>query len=256
MYRSILGANGYDISNMNLKVFPISVADGDFNTLSINNRTPMVELTATSGHHVAHLDPNIGEFTKLINKLINISIPDIVQSESDLEERINKSVEALIDMFEDDKSEKEYTKQELIDKIKEYTNTSGKTFYILRDINTGESIIRTKKEDFSKDGGIIDKMLNDKKNILARQIESIVTTIEQAQLNTDVPDHYAFLDVEENKNQTLFRIMQTTFGQYASSPNYRIIANMPELRSRGIILIQHVKTNIIDAIMLTHDDLR
>ena len=54
MYRSILGANGYDISNMNLKVFPISVADGDFNTLSINNRTPMVELTATSGHHVAH----------------------------------------------------------------------------------------------------------------------------------------------------------------------------------------------------------
>ena len=56
-------------------------------------------------------------------------------------------------------------------------------------------------------------------------------------------------DVEENKNQTLFRIMQTTFGQYASSPNYRIIANMPELRSRGIILIQHVKTNIIDAIM-------
>jgi len=92
-------------------------------------------------------------------------------------------------------TKKQYSKEEIIaTKLKESTNSKGDIIYSFYDFYSNQRIINSNKEEFTKEGGYIDKYIEKLKSIKNSWIIDLMEAIETYKKDGTIPENFNFLN--------------------------------------------------------------
>lgn len=250
-YRAILAANGIDGRNVTLKVQPIFFPLGKVSQMQVQysqNRT------ASSRQDPSKLDWDDGKFTNNLRYLISTIIKPLTSDNVSLDTDIQEEIANVLGKYETEEDrQRKYSKEDIISSIWP-SQYRGKTVYNLFDRVTGKKITKDTKEEFTKEGGYIDEMLNRMKNFYNNQIKSLVADIKKYQNESNSSEKFDLLSASSGADLNVYNVLQGTFGKYCN-PSWTLI-EIPELLDLGIFVFQHKTSGIYDVVRVTKDNLR
>ena len=249
MYRSILHTHGIKANNMHLFVQPIFMNRKNADDSKVEPMQNLLKATA-SRTAMSRLDWEVGEFSRNIRFLINgqeeITISDSVQ--------INDSaMEAFHKMVDYNPLEKNYSKQDLIDKkLREYIDPKGNKMYSFYDMYTRTHVKNSDKTFFTKEGGYIDQYIKKLKKVKNAWVIDLIEAIDSYKTEGTLPQDFNFLNTKRSRGSIQI-IMSSIFGEFVK-PQYKLI-NAPALIDNGILGFRNTTTNTCHFIVLTDQSL-
>lgn len=248
-YRAILASNGINSSKIKLQTLPIEFPLGKFSQMHVEN---LQNRTISSGGKVAHLDNDLGLFTKKINFLFTFPSPTFANEPIQLDNNIQETLQKLITPFKQDTQN--YSRESLMNRVFPKT-INGELRYVLIDINTGEQIIKKNKEDFLRHG-TIDKMLKKQSEKLTDTMKQIISMVDNYIAKGEIKDSYDFRNSTNDDNGNVYNVLNSTFGKYCNGRYLRIDGEIGDVLAQyRIVAFKNIYDNTIDVIILTDQDI-
>lgn len=253
-YRAILAAHGIDGAKVNLFTMPIYIPTkktgdevfGNVANIQVEGRKSLT--TSLSGGKTPHLDWKHGKFTNNLRLLIPQKTAVSAYETSVSTDDITDDFRKVLEPFESTK--KSYSKEELERRIYTIATARGQQF-VLNNIITGKPEYASTIEEFTKEGGIIDEMLDQAHNLLKTQVKGIAENIDSFQANPNIsPESIEFLNSKDNHNA--YNVLQSTFLKYCDGKRWERI-DCAELMELGIFVFKDVYSQQVEVVRLSDE---
>lgn len=242
-YRHILAANGIDGSKVKLEVAPIYVAKGDVTEMQPEG---IQDLLAPGRHNVSRLDWESGDFTANIRKMITIPFQVSEAETPAIVDEINAS---LSDLITYQPKERSYDKDDFVERFVTLVKDNGKEKYVFYDwTEHGKPYYCDTKEEFKKEGGVIDKFNEKLAKLIKQHVKSITKDIEEARKKGLPQSELDFLQAKKSSAE-IAKHLTAAFGLY-TNPEYRLV-DIPVLMDFGVIAYENTTTGTIYFTALT-----
>lgn len=261
MYRAILAQKGIPGNKIELYTLPIIMPKQKLSEMKVPDRFASGEeaaavamLGAIGGKGRSRLDWAQGDFSQNLRKL-GIH-PQIERPKNTNPDKIEAQIqEDFGNIMGDHASVKTLNKQRFIDDdLHIKYNDEGKqigwyfTNYIDKDT---EEVFSENKEDFTKEGGLIDEYLlkiQERSKLLGK---TILDELKEFKKKGTTPDKQTWL--RASKNIDLQKLMIQVFGKY-SRPEWEIEDSFPELLEHNILLFKKKTSNgemLVEAVIIS-----
>lgn len=245
VYRQILAQHGIDGSKIGLFILPIKLEKNNAEDTYVEGLQNV--LRASSGHSpYSRLHWNYGIFTSNIKYLIPTKEEMPVETALTVNDSAMELFHELVDY---NPAEKNYTKEEIIEKKLHEIVENGKKVYYFYDRYQRKRITDSDKEYFTKNGGYIDNYINKLKNIRNEWVRDLYDAILEykSDPNGFNPSSFDFLKTK-GKGQ-IETIMAQTFGEFVKW--YYEPVNIPVLMENGILAFTNKKTGTTHFVVIT-----
>lgn len=246
-YRQILAANGVDVSKAKLIVKPIFYKRTDIGTILVQ---PDENRTASMINGIKHLDYTSGKFSLNIAELIPVPTQIEISNPSELQQKISDDLSCIFPAYD---TIKDVDKDNLIEQIYIDTNHKpGQTQYKFHDWMSDRWIYRDSKEEFTQEGGEIDKFIEKYRQYHSKRIYDIIEAIKNAQNKGLSSTDIDFLTGKKSSNPKVPIALQNVLGRYCD-PSFTILDNdilldnnILAFEKNGVVEFVYLSTNQLD----------
>lgn len=251
VYRQILKSHGIDTSKAKLIVKPIQFDRTNIGSLLSTKGGLIVESdknrTAATYNGVAHLH-NQGLFTKNIEFLIPVETQFNSEKEiSEIQKVVEDDIFSILPAYG---IHKNIDKEQLLDRVKIDKSKDSKIRYKFFDEleQDGSWIYRDNKEDFTKEGGYLDRYLKKREAFYNDRVHNLIDIIKTAQNKNLHPDQVDFLG-KKSFNPKIPIAIQNVLGRYCD-PSFKIL-EIPALLDNNILAFERQGSGILEFVMIS-----